>query len=76
VVTSQNIGVKSIPDAIKSLAKNDGDPKTEVTIRDTTLDGTSVSTTRDVGAVGPTVGSIGGVGTMENVLTTSNNKND
>jgi hypothetical protein len=60
----------------KSLAKNDGDPNTEVTIHDTTLDDTSVSTTRDVNAVGPIVGSIGGVGTMEGVLTTSNNMND
>jgi hypothetical protein len=76
VIVSRNTRVKSTPDAIKSLAKNDGDPNTEVTIHDTTLDDTSVSTTRDVNAVGPIVGSIGGVGTMEGVLTTSNNMND
>jgi hypothetical protein len=58
------------------MAENDGEPNTEVTIRDITLDDTSVSTTCDVNAVGPTVGSIGGVGTMERVLTTSDNKND
>jgi hypothetical protein len=58
------------------LAENDGDPNTEVAIPDTALDDTSVSTTRDVDATGPTVGSIGGVGTMEGVLTTSDNKND
>jgi len=76
VATNQNTRVKSTPDTIKSLAENVGDPNIEVTIRDTTLDDTSMSTTRDVDAVGPTVGSIGGVGTMEGVLTTSNNKND
>jgi len=58
------------------LAENDGDPNTEVTIRDTALGDTFVSTTRDVDVIGPTVGSIGGVGTMEGVLTTSDNKND
>jgi len=58
------------------LAENDGDPNTEVTIHNTTLDDTSVSTTRDVDVVGPTVGSIGGLGTMEGVLTTLDNKND
>jgi hypothetical protein len=63
------------------MAENDGEPNTKVTIRDITLDDTSVSTTCDVNAVGPTVGSIGGVGTMERVLTmeivltTSDNKN-
>jgi hypothetical protein len=76
VTTSQNTGVKSTPDAIKSLVENDGDPNTKVTIGDTTLDDTSVSSTRDVDAVDPTIGSIGGVGTMEGVLTTSDNKND
>jgi len=76
VAASQNIGAKSTPDAIKSLAKNDGDPNAEVAIRKTTLNDTSVSTTRDVDAAGPTIGSIGGVGTMEGVLTTLNNKND
>jgi hypothetical protein len=76
VAVNRNTRIKSTPNAIKSLAKNDGDPNTEVTIRDTTLDDTSVSTTRDVNATGPTIGSIGGVGTMEGVLTTSNDKND
>ncbi len=76
VAASRNTRTKSIPNAIKSLAENDGDPNTEVTIRDTALGDTFVSTTRDVDVVGPTVGSIGGVGTMEGVLTTSDNKND
>jgi hypothetical protein len=76
VDVSRTIGVKSTPDAIKSLAENDGDPNIEVAICDITLDDTFVSTTHDVNAIGPTVGSIGGVGTMEGVLTTSNNKND
>jgi hypothetical protein len=58
------------PDVIKSLAENVGDPNTEITIYDTTLDDISVSTTRDVDAVRSIVGSIGGVGT------TSDNKND
>jgi hypothetical protein len=70
VATNRNTRAKSTPDAIKSLAKNDGDPNTEVTIRDTALDDTYVSTTRDVDAAGLTVGSIGGVGTMEGILTT------
>jgi hypothetical protein len=76
VAASQNTRVKSTPDAIKSLAENVGDPNTEVTIRDTTLNDIFVSTTRDVDAVGSIVGSIGGVGTMEGVLTTLDNKND
>jgi hypothetical protein len=75
VVANQNTGVKLTLNAIKSLAENDGDPNIEVTIHDTPLDDTSVSTTCDVDVVGPIVGSIGGVGTMEGVLTTSNNKN-
>ncbi len=58
------------------MAENDGDPNIKVAIRDTTFDDTSVSTTHDVDAAGLTVSSIGGVGTMEGVLTTSNNKND
>ncbi len=65
---SQNTRIKSTPDAIKSLAENDGDPNTEVTIRDIPLDDRFVSTTRHVDAIGPTVGLIGGVGTMEGVL--------
>jgi len=65
VAANRNTRAKSTPDAIKSLAENDGDPNTEVTIRNTTLDDTSVSTTCDVDAAGPTIGSIGGVGTME-----------
>jgi hypothetical protein len=76
VATSQNTRARSILDVIKSLVENDGDPNTEVAIHDTTLNDTFVSTTRDVEATGPTVGSIGGVGTMEGVLTTSDNKND
>jgi hypothetical protein len=77
VTTSQNIRVKSTLDAIKSLAaENEKDPNTEVAIRDTALNDTSVSTTHDVDAAGPTVGSIGGVGTMEGVLITLDNKND
>jgi hypothetical protein len=76
VAASRNTRAKSIPDTIKSLAENVGDPNIEVTIRDTALDDLSMSTTRDVDAVDPTVGLIGGVGTMEGVLTTSNNKND
>jgi hypothetical protein len=76
VATSRNTGVKSTPDAIKSLAKNDGDLNTKVAIRDIALDDTSMSTTSDVDVVGPTVDSIGGVGTMEGVLTTLDNKND
>jgi hypothetical protein len=76
VVASQNTRAKSTPDAIKSLAKNDGDPNTKVIIRDIALDDTFVSTTRDVDVAGPTVDLIGGVGTMEGVLTTSDNKND
>ncbi len=58
------------------MAENDGDPNTEIAIRDTILDDTSVSTTHDVNAASPTVGSIGGVGTMEGVLITLDNKND
>jgi hypothetical protein len=76
VDASRNTRVKSTHDAIKSLVKNDGDPNTKVTIRDIALDDTSVSITRDVDAIGPIVSSIGGVGTMERVLTTSDNKND
>jgi hypothetical protein len=76
VAASRNTRAKSILDAIKSLAENDGDPNTKVTIHDTALDDTSVSTTRDVDVVGPIVSSIGGVKTMEGVLTTSDNKND
>jgi hypothetical protein len=76
VVASQNTRAKSTPNVIKSLAENDGDPNIEVTVCDTALDDTYVSSTYDVDAVGPTVGSIGGVGTMEGVLTTSDNKND
>jgi len=76
VAANRNTRAKSTPDTIKSLAENDGDPNTEVTICDITLDDTFVSTTRDVDAVGPTIGLIGGVGTMEGVLTTSDNKND
>jgi hypothetical protein len=76
VAANRNIGVKSTLDTIKSLAENDGDPNTEVAIRDTAFDDTSVSTTRDVDAAGPIVGLIGGVGTMEGVLTTLDNKND
>jgi hypothetical protein len=66
----------SILDAIKSLVENDGDPNTKVAIHDTALDDTSVSTTCDVNAVGRIVGLIGGVGTMEGVLTTLDNNND
>jgi hypothetical protein len=73
---SRNIGAKSTLDAIKSLGENDGDPNTKVAICNTTIDDTSVSTTRDVNAIGPIVNSIGGVGTMEGILTTSDNKND
>jgi hypothetical protein len=58
------------------LVENDGEPNIEVAIRDTAFDDTFVSTTCDVDVVGPIVGLIGGVGTMEGVLTTSNNKND
>jgi hypothetical protein len=76
VATNQNTEVKSTLDDIKSLVENDGDPNTKVTICDITLDDTSVFTTRDVNNVGPIVDLIGGVGTMERVLTTSNNKND
>jgi hypothetical protein len=76
VVASRNTRAKSIPDAIKSLAENVGDPNTEVTIHDIALDDLFVSTTSDVNAASPIVGSIGGVGTMEGVLTTSDNKND
>jgi hypothetical protein len=76
VATSRNTQAKSILDTIKSLAENVGDPNTEVTIHDTALDDTFVSTTRDVDATNPTVGSIGGVGTMEGVLTISDKKND
>jgi hypothetical protein len=76
VAASRNTEVKSTPNAIKSLAKNDGDPNIEIAIRDTTLNDTSMSTTHDVDAIGPTIGSIGGVRTMEGVLTTSDNKNE
>jgi hypothetical protein len=76
VAISRNTQAKSIPDTIKSLAENVGDPNIEITIRDIALDDTSMSTTRDVDPVSPTIGSIGGVGTMEGVLTTSDNKND
>jgi hypothetical protein len=76
MAVSRNTRAKSIPNAIKSLVENDGDPNTEVAIYDTALNDTSVSTTCDVNAAGPVVGSIGGVGTMEGVLTTSDNKND
>jgi hypothetical protein len=44
MAASQNTRAKSTFDTIKSLAENDGDPNIEVTIRDTTLDDTSVST--------------------------------
>jgi len=76
VAVNRNTRAKSTLDAIKSLAKNDGDPNTEVPICDTALDDTSVSTTCDVNVVGPIVDSISGVGTMEGVLITSENKND
>jgi hypothetical protein len=76
VATRQNTRDKSTPDAIKSLAKDYGDPNIEVAIHDTTLNDTSVSTTHDVDVTGPTISLIGGVGTMEGVLTTSDNKND
>jgi hypothetical protein len=76
VATRQNTRAKSIPDAIKSLAENDGDPNIEIAIHNTTLDDTSVSTTCDVDVASLIVGSIGGVGMMERVLTTSDNKND
>jgi hypothetical protein len=76
VAASRNTRAKSAPNAIKSLAENDGDPNIEVAIRDTALDDRSVSTTRDVDAASPTIGLIGGVRTMEGVLTTSNNNND
>jgi len=74
VAVSRNTRAKSTPDTIKSLAKNDGDPNTEVTIRDIAFDDTSMSTTHDVDVAGPIIGSIGGVGTMEGVLTTLDNK--
>jgi hypothetical protein len=76
MAASRNTGAKSTPDTIKSLVKNDGDPNTEVAIRDTTFDDTFVSTTCDVNATSPTVGSIGGVRTMEGVLTTLDNRNE
>jgi len=76
VVASRNTRVKLTLDTIKSLAENDGDPNIKVTIHNTAFDDTSVSTTPDVDAAGPIVGSIGGVGTMEGVLTMSDNKND
>jgi hypothetical protein len=76
VATSRNTQVKSIPDAIKSLAENARDPNIKITIRNTAFNDLSVSTTHDVDAASPTIGSIGGVGTMEGVLTTSDNKND
>jgi hypothetical protein len=76
VPISGNTKVKSTPDAIKSLAENDGDPNIEITIRDITLTDTSVSTTHDVDVADPIVDSISGVGTMEGVLTISDNKND
>jgi hypothetical protein len=76
VVASRNTRVKSTPDAIESLAENDGDPNTEVTICDIALNDTYVSITRDVDVAHPIVGSIGGVGTMERILNTLNNKND
>jgi hypothetical protein len=76
VAANQNTRTKSTPDAIKSLVENDGDPNTEVIIRDTAFDNTSMSITRDVNAASPIVDWIGGVGTMEGVLTTSDNKND
>jgi hypothetical protein len=76
VVASRNIRAKSTPNDIKSLAENDGDPNTKVAIHDIALDDTSVSITHDVDAAGPIINSIGGVGTMEGVLTTSDNKND
>jgi hypothetical protein len=76
VAASRNTGAKSIPDAIKSPIENDGDPNTEVAIRDIAFDDTFMSSTRDVDVVGPIVGLISGVGTMEGVLITSDNKND
>jgi hypothetical protein len=76
VAASQNTQAKSTFDAIKSLAENDGDSNIEITIRDTAFNDTSVSTTRDVDASGPIVGLISGVGTMEGVLITLDNKND
>jgi hypothetical protein len=76
VDVSRNTRAKSTFDAIKSLAENDGDPNIKVVTCDTTFDDTSVSTTHDVNVVGPIVGSIGGVGTMEGILITSDDKND
>jgi hypothetical protein len=76
VTTRRNTGAKSNLDTIKSLAENDGDPNTEIAIRNIALDDTSVSITHDVDAAGPIVSLISGVGTMEGVLTTSDNKND
>jgi len=73
---NRNTGAKSNPNTIKSFVENDEDPNIEITIYDITFDDTSMSTTRDVDATGPTVGLIGGVGTMEGVLTISDNKND
>jgi hypothetical protein len=76
VVASRNTRTKLTLGAIKSLAENNGDPNIKVAIRDIALDDTSMFTTRDVNAASPTISSIGGVGTMEGVLTTSDNKND
>jgi hypothetical protein len=67
MVASRNIGAKSTLDAIKSLGENDGDPNIEIAIHDIAFNDTSVSTTRHVNAVGPTIGSISGVRTMEGV---------
>ncbi len=61
MAVSRNTGVQSTPDAIKSLAENDGDPNIEVAICDTALNDTSMFTTHDVDAAGPTIDSIGGV---------------
>jgi len=55
VAANQNTRTKSTPDAIKSLVENDGDPNTEVIIRDTAFDNTSMSITRDVNAASPIV---------------------
>jgi len=76
VAAGRNTRAKSTFDTVKSLVENDGDPNTEVTIHNTALDDKFVSITRDVDAVGPIVGFIGGVRTMEGVLTTLDNKND
>lgn len=76
VDATQNTRAKSILEAINSVAKNNGNLITKVVIRITALDDVSVSTTYDVDDLVLTTRSLDGVGIMDEILLTLNNKND